>query len=205
MNSKLLLNLLPIRKCKFYFDQAIHFNLNEPHSPNSVKMSLFRNYYYIFCIQTCTINAISLAFLSVIGSVKLLLFYALAHTHTQSSLLFRLSLPVNDSGEFPAMRRQGSELFLEGALSPPCQRMGAMVAFHSFDHFKRCLQSFGFIKVTLFRKVKWLTKCTVWSDLWFDFIAGALMKWSVALWIRCVKVLCFLMAVPPSVMGRAVK
>uniref|UniRef100_A0A8C1JZQ7 acetyl-CoA carboxylase n=1 Tax=Cyprinus carpio TaxID=7962 RepID=A0A8C1JZQ7_CYPCA len=29
------------------------------------------------------------------------------------------------------------ELFLEGALSPPCQRMGAMVAFHSFDHFKR--------------------------------------------------------------------
>lgn len=50
----------------------------------------------------------------------------------------RLSLPVNDSGEFPAMRRQGSELFLEGALSPPCQRMGAMVAFHSFDHFKRC-------------------------------------------------------------------
>lgn len=50
----------------------------------------------------------------------------------------RLTLPVNDSGEFPAMRRQGSELFLEGALSPPCQRMGAMVAFHSFDHFKRC-------------------------------------------------------------------
>ncbi|XP_073808154.1 acetyl-CoA carboxylase 2 isoform X2 [Danio rerio] len=49
-----------------------------------------------------------------------------------------LTLPVNDSGEFPAMRRQGSELFLEGALSPPCQRMGAMVAFHSFDHFKRC-------------------------------------------------------------------
>uniref|UniRef100_A0A673HGU9 CoA carboxyltransferase N-terminal domain-containing protein n=1 Tax=Sinocyclocheilus rhinocerous TaxID=307959 RepID=A0A673HGU9_9TELE len=36
------------------------------------------------------------------------------------------------------MRRQGSELFLEGALSPPCQRMGAMVAFSSFDHFKRC-------------------------------------------------------------------
>ncbi|XP_056313480.1 acetyl-CoA carboxylase isoform X3 [Danio aesculapii] len=55
-----------------------------------------------------------------------------------SPTLNRLTLPVNDSGEFPAMRRQGSELFLEGALSPPCQRMGAMVAFHSFDHFKRC-------------------------------------------------------------------
>uniref|UniRef100_A0A672PNW9 acetyl-CoA carboxylase n=1 Tax=Sinocyclocheilus grahami TaxID=75366 RepID=A0A672PNW9_SINGR len=50
----------------------------------------------------------------------------------------RLSVPVNDTGEFQTMRRQGSELFLEGALSPPCQRMGAMVAFHSFEHFKRC-------------------------------------------------------------------
>ncbi|KAG7274690.1 hypothetical protein CRUP_021131 [Coryphaenoides rupestris] len=29
------------------------------------------------------------------------------------------------------------ELFLEGALSPPCQRMGAMVAFHCFEDFKR--------------------------------------------------------------------
>ncbi|KAL1273892.1 hypothetical protein QQF64_026706, partial [Cirrhinus molitorella] len=55
-----------------------------------------------------------------------------------SPTLNRLSVPVNDSGEFQTMRRQGSELFLEGALSPPCQRMGAMVAFHSFDHFKRC-------------------------------------------------------------------
>uniref|UniRef100_A0A8C1FLV1 acetyl-CoA carboxylase n=1 Tax=Cyprinus carpio carpio TaxID=630221 RepID=A0A8C1FLV1_CYPCA len=50
----------------------------------------------------------------------------------------RMSVPVNDTGEFQTMRRQGSELFLEGALSPPCQRMGAMVAFHSFEHFKRC-------------------------------------------------------------------
>uniref|UniRef100_A0A8C1I3A1 acetyl-CoA carboxylase n=1 Tax=Cyprinus carpio carpio TaxID=630221 RepID=A0A8C1I3A1_CYPCA len=49
-----------------------------------------------------------------------------------------MSVPVNDTGEFQTMRRQGSELFLEGALSPPCQRMGAMVAFHSFEHFKRC-------------------------------------------------------------------
>uniref|UniRef100_A0A8C2HJZ5 acetyl-CoA carboxylase n=1 Tax=Cyprinus carpio TaxID=7962 RepID=A0A8C2HJZ5_CYPCA len=38
-----------------------------------------------------------------------------------------MSVPVNDTGEFQTMRRQGSELFLEGALSPPCQRMGAMV------------------------------------------------------------------------------
>ncbi|XP_059407228.1 acetyl-CoA carboxylase 2-like isoform X3 [Carassius carassius] len=50
----------------------------------------------------------------------------------------RFSVPVNDTGEFQTMRRQGSELFLEGAMSPPCQRMGAMVAFHSFEHFKRC-------------------------------------------------------------------
>uniref|UniRef100_A0A672PKD8 acetyl-CoA carboxylase n=1 Tax=Sinocyclocheilus grahami TaxID=75366 RepID=A0A672PKD8_SINGR len=55
-----------------------------------------------------------------------------------SPTLNRLSVPVNDTGEFQTMRRQGSELFLEGALSPPCQRMGAMVAFHSFEHFKRC-------------------------------------------------------------------
>ncbi|XP_062873532.1 acetyl-CoA carboxylase 2 isoform X2 [Trichomycterus rosablanca] len=47
-------------------------------------------------------------------------------------------LPVSSSGQFESMRRQGSELFLEGALSPPCQRMGAMVAFHCFDDFKRC-------------------------------------------------------------------
>ncbi|XP_056601991.1 acetyl-CoA carboxylase isoform X2 [Triplophysa dalaica] len=53
-----------------------------------------------------------------------------------SPTLNRVSVPVSGSGE--SMRRQGSELFLEGALSPPCQRMGAMVAFNSFDHFKRC-------------------------------------------------------------------
>ncbi|XP_058230845.1 acetyl-CoA carboxylase isoform X5 [Hemibagrus wyckioides] len=47
-------------------------------------------------------------------------------------------LPVSGSGQFESMKRQGSELFLEGALSPPCQRMGAMVAFQCFDDFKRC-------------------------------------------------------------------
>ncbi|KAI5088493.1 acetyl-CoA carboxylase 2 isoform X3 [Silurus meridionalis] len=39
--------------------------------------------------------------------------------------------------EFESMQRQGSELFLEGALSPPCQRMGVMVAFQCFEDFKR--------------------------------------------------------------------
>uniref|UniRef100_A0A7N9AQT6 acetyl-CoA carboxylase n=1 Tax=Mastacembelus armatus TaxID=205130 RepID=A0A7N9AQT6_9TELE len=34
-------------------------------------------------------------------------------------------------------RRQGSELLLEGTFSPPCQRMGAMVAFQYFDDFRR--------------------------------------------------------------------
>ncbi|XP_047674506.1 acetyl-CoA carboxylase 2 isoform X2 [Tachysurus fulvidraco] len=47
-------------------------------------------------------------------------------------------LPMSGSGQFDSMKRQGSELFLEGALSPPCQRMGAMVAFQCFDDFKRC-------------------------------------------------------------------
>ncbi|XP_052451793.1 acetyl-CoA carboxylase 2 isoform X7 [Carassius gibelio] len=63
---------------------------------------------------------------------------SIAKSTGSSPTLNRLSAPVNGSGEFQTMRRQGSDLFLEGALSPPCQRMGAMVAFHSFDHFKRC-------------------------------------------------------------------
>ncbi|XP_070759737.1 acetyl-CoA carboxylase 2 isoform X2 [Enoplosus armatus] len=48
----------------------------------------------------------------------------------------RVPVPVSGSGQFK-MRRQSSELFMEGALSPPCQRMGAMVAFQCFDDFKR--------------------------------------------------------------------
>ncbi|KAM7391893.1 hypothetical protein PAMP_022541 [Pampus punctatissimus] len=51
-----------------------------------------------------------------------------------SPTLSRVPVPVNGSGP---MRRHGSELFLEGSLSPPCQRMGAMVAFQCFDDFKR--------------------------------------------------------------------
>lgn len=53
-------------------------------------------------------------------------------------VMFRVPVPVSGSGQFK-MRRQSSELFLEGALSPPCQRMGAMVAFQCFDDFKRLL------------------------------------------------------------------
>ncbi|XP_028313974.1 acetyl-CoA carboxylase isoform X2 [Gouania willdenowi] len=48
----------------------------------------------------------------------------------------RLPLPVCGSEQFQ-IRRHGSELFLEGALSPPCQRLGAMVAFHAFEDFIR--------------------------------------------------------------------
>ncbi|XP_059192405.1 acetyl-CoA carboxylase isoform X2 [Centropristis striata] len=48
----------------------------------------------------------------------------------------RLPLPVSGSSH-AEMRRQSSELFLDGAFSPPCQRMGAMVAFQCFDDFKR--------------------------------------------------------------------
>ncbi|KAM9858236.1 acetyl-CoA carboxylase 2 isoform 2-T2 [Aulostomus maculatus] len=53
-----------------------------------------------------------------------------------SPTLNRVPVPVNGSGSF-RIRRQSSDLFLEGALSPPCQRMGAMVAFQCFDDFKR--------------------------------------------------------------------
>ncbi|XP_076006847.1 acetyl-CoA carboxylase isoform X2 [Genypterus blacodes] len=48
----------------------------------------------------------------------------------------RLPVPVNGARTLK-MRRQSSELFLEGALSPPCQRMGAMVALQCFDDFER--------------------------------------------------------------------
>ncbi|XP_034547322.1 acetyl-CoA carboxylase isoform X2 [Notolabrus celidotus] len=48
----------------------------------------------------------------------------------------RVPVPVSGSGQFQ-MRRQSSELYLEGAFSPPCQRMGAMVAFQCFDDFRR--------------------------------------------------------------------
>ncbi|XP_033978244.1 acetyl-CoA carboxylase isoform X1 [Trematomus bernacchii] len=53
-----------------------------------------------------------------------------------SPTLNRCPVPVSGSSVFK-MRRQSSELFLEGALSPPCQRMGAMVAFQCFEEFKR--------------------------------------------------------------------
>ncbi|XP_029915714.1 acetyl-CoA carboxylase isoform X1 [Myripristis murdjan] len=53
-----------------------------------------------------------------------------------SPTLNRVAVPMNSSGQLE-MRRQSSELFLEGALSPPCQRMGAMVAFECFDDFKK--------------------------------------------------------------------
>ncbi|KAM4577442.1 acetyl-CoA carboxylase isoform 2-T3 [Odontesthes bonariensis] len=48
----------------------------------------------------------------------------------------RLPVPISVSGQ-SKMRRQSSELFMDGALSPPCQRMGAMVAFQCFDDFRR--------------------------------------------------------------------
>uniref|UniRef100_A0AAQ4PDY4 acetyl-CoA carboxylase n=1 Tax=Gasterosteus aculeatus aculeatus TaxID=481459 RepID=A0AAQ4PDY4_GASAC len=50
--------------------------------------------------------------------------------------LNRVPVPVSGSSQFK-MRRESSELFLEGAFSPPCQRMGAMVAFQCFEDFKR--------------------------------------------------------------------
>uniref|UniRef100_A0A7N6BKZ6 acetyl-CoA carboxylase n=1 Tax=Anabas testudineus TaxID=64144 RepID=A0A7N6BKZ6_ANATE len=49
---------------------------------------------------------------------------------------FQFMLPSShpNRGSNPTLN---SELFMEGALSPPCQRMGAMVAFQYFDDFKR--------------------------------------------------------------------
>nr|XP_020449981.1 acetyl-CoA carboxylase 2 isoform X2 [Monopterus albus] len=48
----------------------------------------------------------------------------------------RVPVQVSGSDQFK-ITRQGSELYLDGGLSPPCQRMGAMVAFQCFDDFKR--------------------------------------------------------------------
>ncbi|XP_076855025.1 acetyl-CoA carboxylase isoform X2 [Brachyhypopomus gauderio] len=55
-----------------------------------------------------------------------------------SPMLNRLSMPASDTGEFESKRQGSDPLFMEGALSPPCQRMGAMVAFQCFNDFKRC-------------------------------------------------------------------
>ncbi|KAG1958146.1 acetyl-CoA carboxylase isoform X3 [Pimephales promelas] len=87
-----------------------------------------------------------------------------------SPTLNRMSVPVNDSGEFQAMRRQGSELFMDGALSPPCQRMGAMVAFHSFDHFKRCFDE------VIFRFADPLCESSLFSDGCSNFCDGESCK-----------------------------
>ncbi|XP_041957093.1 acetyl-CoA carboxylase isoform X3 [Alosa sapidissima] len=63
---------------------------------------------------------------------------SMAKNKGSSPTLNRLSVPVSgSSGGQLEMRRQSSELFLEGAFSPPCQRMGVMVAFQCFDDFKR--------------------------------------------------------------------
>ncbi|XP_020776551.2 acetyl-CoA carboxylase isoform X2 [Boleophthalmus pectinirostris] len=76
----------------------------------------------------------------------------------------RVPIPVNSSGQFN-MRRQSSELFLEGALSPPCQRMGAMVALQCFDDFKRnfdeILLSFA---DSIFENASFLESCSSLYD-----------------------------------------
>ncbi|XP_008416946.1 acetyl-CoA carboxylase isoform X2 [Poecilia reticulata] len=48
----------------------------------------------------------------------------------------RLPVAAGGLGQFN-VQRQSSELLMDGAFSPPCQRMGAMVAFQCFDDFKR--------------------------------------------------------------------
>uniref|UniRef100_A0A671LRB0 acetyl-CoA carboxylase n=1 Tax=Sinocyclocheilus anshuiensis TaxID=1608454 RepID=A0A671LRB0_9TELE len=62
------------------------------------------------------------------------------------------------------------ELFLEGALSPPCQRMGAMVAFHSFEHFKRCFDE------VICRFVDPLCESSLFSDGCSTFCDGESCK-----------------------------
>ncbi|XP_058850382.1 acetyl-CoA carboxylase-like isoform X2 [Acipenser ruthenus] len=56
----------------------------------------------------------------------------------RSYIADKMAVPVSagSAGHFE-MSRQGSELYMEGSLSPPCQRMGAMVAFQSFEEFVR--------------------------------------------------------------------
>nr|XP_014349107.1 PREDICTED: acetyl-CoA carboxylase 2 isoform X1 [Latimeria chalumnae]XP_014349108.1 PREDICTED: acetyl-CoA carboxylase 2 isoform X1 [Latimeria chalumnae]XP_014349109.1 PREDICTED: acetyl-CoA carboxylase 2 isoform X1 [Latimeria chalumnae] len=52
-----------------------------------------------------------------------------------SPTLSRMSIPVC-TGNFES-GRQSSDFFLDNSLSPPCQRMGAMVAFEKFEDFTR--------------------------------------------------------------------
>lgn len=69
---------------------------------------------------------------SSFSTISMLFFHPNTHTHVHTR-----RLPASGSGQFDSMPRQGSELFLECELSPPCQRMGAMVAFRCFDDFRR--------------------------------------------------------------------
>uniref|UniRef100_A0A672PPX8 acetyl-CoA carboxylase n=1 Tax=Sinocyclocheilus grahami TaxID=75366 RepID=A0A672PPX8_SINGR len=61
---------------------------------------------------------------------------------------FQFMLPSSHPNRYSTLCVQNHIVCLQqcmldatGALSPPCQRMGAMVAFHSFEHFKRVLSS----------------------------------------------------------------
>ncbi|XP_067395559.1 acetyl-CoA carboxylase 2 isoform X1 [Emydura macquarii macquarii] len=47
----------------------------------------------------------------------------------------RMSIPVSISN--PDLARHSTELFMDSGFSPPCQRMGAMVAFDRFEDFTR--------------------------------------------------------------------
>lgn len=98
---------------------------------------------------------------------------------------FRIPVPVSGPGQFE-MRRQSSELFLDGALSPPCQRMGAMVAFQCFDDFKRSQSRHWYFLLLL-----WMTK-TSRSKLpgacWWASFAGILTRSSPALRNHCWRV-----------------
>uniref|UniRef100_A0A3B5MTG1 acetyl-CoA carboxylase n=1 Tax=Xiphophorus couchianus TaxID=32473 RepID=A0A3B5MTG1_9TELE len=64
--------------------------------------------------------------------------FMLPSSHPNGSsptLNFRLPVAAGGLGQFK-VQRQSSELLMDGAFSPPCQRMGAMVAFQCFDDFK---------------------------------------------------------------------
>lgn len=103
----------------------------------------------------------------------------------------RVPISVSGSGQFE-MRRQSSELFLDGTLSPPCQRMGAMVAFQCFDDFKRS------------HSRQWHSSCCFLGCLrhWWASFAEILMRSSAALSSHCRRVLWSLTCVLASMMRK---
>ncbi|XP_055002917.1 acetyl-CoA carboxylase 2 isoform X1 [Sorex araneus] len=54
---------------------------------------------------------------------------------TRSTVLLRMAVPISATN--PNLLRHSTELYMDSGFSPPCQRLGAMVAFRRFEDFTR--------------------------------------------------------------------